>query len=241
MKEKIQKQIRNSLVILVWDEVEAATKLYPSIPFDAVDEAIVVDAGSTDGTVEFFEDKGLKVVHQKEKGRGRAFVMALDYTKGNNLIFFSGDGNEDPRDIPKVVKYLDEGYDMVVGGRFLLEGAKSDDSDDILRIRKWGNIAFSTLVRFVWGSNIMDAINGFRGFKREAMKKMCLDAPGHEIEFQSTIRAAKLGLKVKEFPTIELKRLGGDRKVTAKTLTLGKKFIKFFFKELFIGNKFKKN
>lgn len=241
MKEKIQKQIRNSLVILVWDEIEAATKLYPLIPFDAVDEAVVVDAGSTDGTVEFFEGKGLKVVHQKEKGRGRAFLEGLNHTSGENIIFFSGDGNEDPKDIPKVVKYLDEGYNMVIGGRFLLEGAKSDDSDDILRIRKWGNIAFSTLVRFVWGGNIMDAINGFRGYKREVMEKMCLNAPGHEIEFQSTIRAAKLGLKIKEFPTIELKRLGGDRKVTAKTSTLGRKFIKFFFKELFIGNKFKKN
>ena len=233
-------RIKNSLVILVWNEINAIKELYDKIPLNAVDETIVIDPGSDDGTVEFLRDKGLPVYFQKKRGRGNAFLEALRYAKGENLIFFSGDGNEDPCDIPKIVRYLNEGNDLVIAGRFVFRDSKSDDSDDLLRIRKFSNISLSLLIRMIWGSGIRDSINGFRGLKRSAMEKMNLDAPKHEIEFQTTIRAAKLGLKIKEFPTKELDRLGGPRKPTAGTLTLAHNFFKFFLKELLRGKRFAK-
>lgn len=232
---------KTTLVILVRDELEAIKDLISKIPLNSIDETIVMDGQSKDGTSEFLQQNGFKVFTQKKLGRGNAFIESLKNTDSENLIFFSGDGNENPEDIPKMNNYLKEGYDLVIGGRFILGGSKSDDSDDILKIRKYGNIAFSKIVDIVWNSNVKDSINGFRGMKRSAMEKMKLDAPKHEIELQSTIRAAKLKLKIKEFPTIEQERLGGIRKNTAGTSVLAYRLSLFLLKELLIGKKFTKN
>lgn len=237
---KKSKKIKNTLVLLVWNEIEAIKKLYNQIPFDAVDETIVIDPGSVDGTIEFFRNKGHAVYLQEKIGRGNAFLEGLKHAKGDDLIFFSGDGNEDPKDIPKIVKYLNEGYDLVIAGRLIYKDSRSDDSDDPLYLRKFFDISLSLLVRLIWGGKVKDSINGFRGLKRNAMEKMNLDAQRYEIEFQTTIRTLKLGLKIKEFPTKELLRLGGYRKPLAKTPILAYNFFRFFIKELMKGKDFAK-
>ncbi len=235
---KQTKKVKNTLVILVWNEIDAIRNLYGLIPFNAVDETIVIDGGSDDGTAEFLKERDLKVHTQKERGRGNAFLEGLEHSKGENLIFFSGDGNEDPNDIPKVVKYLEDGNDMVIAGRFIFPDSQSDDSDDPLRIRKFADIFLSLLVRMIWGGQVRDSINGFRGLKRKSMIKMNLDAPKYEIEFQTTIRALKMSMKIKEFPTKELERMGGFRKPAAKTYVMAYSFFKFFIREFLKGKGF---
>lgn len=232
--------VRDSLIILVWNEIDAIREIFGQIPFDAVDEVIAIDGGSDDGTADFLRRKGLSVYTQKKPGRGNAFMEGLKRARGDNLIFFSGDGNEDPQDIWKIVRYLNEGNDLVIAGRFILPGSQSDDSDDPYLIRKHADIMLSKLVRMIWGGRVFDSINGFRGIKRAAMEMMNLDAQRYEIEFQTTIRALKLGMSIKEFPTKELKRMGGGRKPAAKTHVLANKFLRFFLRELLIGKDFAK-
>lgn len=230
-----------SLLILVWDEIEALQNIWSSIPFSLADEILFIDPGSTDGTIEFIESKGYQVLIQKKSGRGNAFIEGADVAKYENIIFFSGDGNEDPAEIPRIIRYLNEGYDLVIAGRHLLPGSKSDDSDDPLLLRKFVPILFGFFAHFVWKTGVKDAINGFRGFKKSSMKRMNLDSPKHEIEIQSTIRAAKLGLKIKEFPTVELLRAGGERKPTAGSFNIGFSIVRLLWREVWIGKSFIKN
>ena len=232
---------RNSLVILIWNEIDAIRKLYGMIPFGAVDEAVVIDGGSDDGTAEFLRAKDLPVYRQKKKGRGAAFLEGLRHTSGENIIFLSGDGNEDPKDIPRMIRHLDGGYDMVIAGRYIFRESSSDSSDDPLRMRMLFGIGLGFLIRVFWGGSVRDSINGFRGFRRPAMESMNLDAQKYDIEFQTTIRALKLGLRIKEFPTKELRRMGGYHKPSAGTLVLAYNFFKFFFRELIIGMDFRNN
>ena len=126
----------------------------------------------------------------------------------------------------------------MIAGRFILRGAGSDDSDDPLLIRKLGNIVYSLIVRLCWRSGVWDSINGYRALRVDAMRRMRLDAPLHEIELQSTIRAAKLHMRIKEFATRELPRLGGVRKASAGTWTLGLRIGAFLLRELLIGRRF---
>ena len=65
-----------------------------------------------------------------------------------------------------------------------------------------------------------DCINGLRGFKVASLIRLQLDAERHEIELQSTIRAAKLGMRIKEFGTAEQMRIKGVHKESANTSTL---------------------
>jgi dolichol-phosphate hexosyltransferase len=224
-------------VLLSLNEREALERLIPLIPRHLFDVVLAIDPGSTDGTLELYSAHGIPYLLQDAPGRGSAFLFAQDNVHTERVVFFSTDGNEDPRDLPTMLKYLDEGYDMVIGGRFVLPGAECDDSDDPVRIRKFGAILYGLIVRAIWRSAVWDATNGYRGFRLEAMRSLKLDTPHNEIELQSTIRAAKLGLRFREFPTRELRRLGGTRKPTANTLTLAWRAGMLVLREIFLGRR----
>jgi glycosyltransferase involved in cell wall biosynthesis len=227
-----------ALVLLSYDEREALERLLPRIAFDRFDRVLAIDPGSTDGTLDLYRAHGIPVHIQAARGRGNAFRLAQDVAGTDRIVFFSTDGNEDPADLPQMLHWLDQGYDLVIAGRFLLRGATSDDSDDPLLVRKLGNIVYSLIVRLCWGSGVWDSINGYRAMRVDAMRRMRLDAPLHEIELQSTIRAAKLGLRIKEFATREQPRLGGTRKASAATWTLGARIGGFLVREMVIGRRF---
>jgi len=227
-----------ALVLLSYDEREALERLLPLIPFDLFDRVVAIDPGSTDGTLDLYEESGIEVLIQEKRGRGNAFILAGESLDTDRIVFFSADGNENPDDLPLMLRHLDEGYDLVIGGRFIRAGSCSDNSDDPLRLRRAGSIGFSLIVRLVWGCDVYDSCNGFRGIRRDAMRRMRLDAPSHEIELQSTIRAAKLGMKIKEFPTRELLRMGGWRKKTAGTWSLGWWTGLYLLREILVGRRF---
>ena len=66
-----------TLVILTLNEIEGVTHIFPKLPLHLVDEVLVVDGGSTDGTIEFFEARGVRVIRQERRGRGEAFRLAV--------------------------------------------------------------------------------------------------------------------------------------------------------------------
>lgn len=230
--------MKSSLIILTLNEIEGVRTLYDRIPFDAADECFVVDGGSVDGTMEFFKERGIRVVPQEIKGRGEAFRIAVKEAKGDQLVFFSPDGNENPGDIPKLLELLTKGYDIAIASRFL-SGSKNEEDDLYFPWRAWANKAFTFIANSIWnikGNYITDTINGYRAIKKEAFNKLNIDAPGFVIEYQMSIRAMKSGLKVVEIPTIESQRLGGES--TAKSIPTGFIFMKHLLREIKNGRKF---
>ena len=223
-----------SLIIFTRNEIEGIKSIFPLIPFDKVDEVIAIDGHSTDGTVEFLKQKGIKVVSQTKMGRGNAAIEGISHTAGDVVIFLSSDGNEDPNDIPKLIAKLKE-TDVAVASRFM-HGAKSDDSDDPMRLRRFGNRFVTMLVNFFWNAKVTDSTNGLRGIRRAAWDKLGIDSPYHETEFQMTIRAAKLSMKIGEIPTTEGVRVGGIR--YASTWKMACTFSKSLLRELWIGTNF---
>lgn len=231
--------MRSSLVILTLNEIEGISTIFDKIPFNEVDEYFVVDGGSTDGTVEFFKKRNVRIVSQKSRGRGEAFRIAERESNGDSLVFFSPDGNEDPDDIPKLLELLDAGYDMAIASRFM-PLARNEEDDLRFPWRAWANRIFTFAANTIWNKNkyITDTINGYRAVKKDAFKRLKVDAPGFAIEFQMSIRAMKLGLKIAETPTIEGHRIGGES--TAKSIPTGFLFLRFLFREVKIGRNFLK-
>ena len=231
--------MKTTLVLLTFNEIDGVRYLYEKIPFDSVDDYFTVDGGSTDGTREFLQDKSVRIVDQDEKGRGEAFRVAFREAENDALIFFSPDGNENPEDIKKFKKFFDEGCDLVIASR-MSKGARNEEDDKIFKFRKWANNAFNFLANSIWNRGkspyVTDCINGFRGITKEAWQKIKPDGSGYTIEYQTTIRALKLGLKIGEFPTIEGERIGGES--YASSIPTGVRFLRLLFKEMWIGNKF---
>lgn len=227
-------RFKATLVILTFNEIEGIRALYDKLPLDKIDEVFVVDGGSTDGTIEFLDGKGLKIIPQDIRGRGEAFRIGIREAKNENVVFFSPDGNEDSNDILKLLNGLDEGYDMVIASRFM-RGSRSDDSDIPFPLRGIGNKVFTLVVNILWGGKLTDSINGFRAIKKSKFKRINPDAPGFAIEFQMSIRALKFKYKIKEIPTYEGDRIGG--KSTAHTIPTGWLLTKIILRELMSGKK----
>ena len=221
---------KGTLVILTWNEIEGLKKIFDKIPIEQIDEVFAIDPGSTDGTLEFYKDNGIRFIIQNVKGRGEAFRIAFREAKNDNVVFFSPDGNENPDDILKIFQNLDDGFDMVIASRFM-KGARCDEDDKIIKTRKFGNVMFTKIANILFRGNLTDSINGFRGMRKEAFEKINPDAHHFGIEFQTSIRAMKNKMKIFEFPTIERERVGGES--TARSFKVGYQFIGLLIKEFF--------
>ncbi|MDD5657492.1 MAG: glycosyltransferase family 2 protein [Elusimicrobia bacterium] len=220
-----------ALVLLTFNEAEALPKIFDRIPRACADEVFAVDGGSRDGTREFLEARGVRVVTQPRRGRGVAFRVAFEATGADALCFFSPDGNEEPGDIPGLFSEMDRGWDMVIASR-MMRGAFNEEDVHWLRPRKWVNQAFTLAANLLWnrGPYVTDTINGFRAVRRAAFQAMACDADGFVIEYQMSIRAMKRALKITELPTREGQRLGG--RSTARSLPTGLLFLRFLWREL---------
>jgi glycosyltransferase involved in cell wall biosynthesis len=226
-----------SLVILVKNEINGLQAVFDKIPVQEIDDVFAIDGQSKDGSKEFLEKRGVKVYVQEKLGRAEAFRMAMNLAKHENLIFFSPDGNEDPKDIISLLNLLNEHCDMAIGSRFM-KGGRSDDDDVPLPIRGFGNKGFTLIANLLWKGNLTDSINGFRAIKKAVFTELKPDSEGFGIEYQLSIRALKKGYKIKEIPTYEGDRIGGSS--TARTIPTGLYFLKLLWHEIVVGKKFNK-
>ncbi len=233
--------ISTEICILCKNELESLSKIYKKLNEELRKNNLnyfILDGGSSDGSLEFYQKNNIKFYNQKTSGRGAAIIESFDLTKSESLIFFSPDGNEDINDVKKILELLDNDYDLVIASR-MMKGGKNEEDDNFLRFRKWANNAFNLFANLLFNKNkvfITDSINGFRGIKKNSFKMLKCDEKFYAIEYQITIRSMKLNLKIKEFPTIESPRIAGISQ--APSIPTGITFIRALLKEIFIGKTF---
>lgn len=223
---------KTTLIILTRNEIDGLKAIASKIPFEVVDEFFAVDYRSTDGSVEYLTARGIPVLHQSHPGRSEAFRMGVAHAKGDFLVFFSPDGNENPADIPLLIDALRQGADLAIASRFL-PGSRNEEDDERFKWRKWANQAFTSLANLCFrknGTYITDTINGYRAITKKAFAALTLDAEGFAIEYQMTMRAMKRRMTIREIPTVEGNRIGGQSGSTA--IPTGLAFIGYFLREL---------
>ena len=213
--------MRFTLLIPTLNEIGGMKVIMPRIKREWCDQIIVVDGGSTDGTVEYARDKGYFTIIQKRKGLRHGFIEALQYVEGDIVITFSPDGNSIPELIPRLIEKMTEGYDMVIVSRYA-KGAKSHD-DDV--ITSFGNWMFTSLINLLFGSRYTDSMVMFRAWKKKVFYDLGLDKDENYsmeeklfhtkvgVEPLLSVRAAKRRLKCADIPGDEPPRIGGERKL----------------------------
>jgi glycosyltransferase involved in cell wall biosynthesis len=198
---------RVSIIIPTLNEVKNIKHVFPYIP-QFIDEIIVIDGRSTDGTREEILKfrKDAKIVIDDTYGKGYALRKGFEVTTGDLIIMMDADGSHDPKEIPALLEPVLNGYDATKASRLLPGGG----SDDFTIFRRFGNKLFVNMVNILYGSNLTDLCYGFRAFKKEAIEKMCCKSDGFEIETEQSILMIKAGLKIKEVPSFEAKRKNGE-------------------------------
>lgn len=210
-----------TLLIPTLNEIVGMRAILPRIRRDWCDQILVVDGGSTDGTIEYAREQGLTVHVQTERGIRQGYNEVLPLITGELLITFSPDGNCIPELIPALIDKLRQGYDMIVVSRYC-DGARSED-DDVLTA--FGNWFFTRTVNVLHRGQYTDAMGIFRGYRTSLIRELELDQDrwyqGPERWFRCRLswepmlsaRAARRGLRVAEIGGDEPKRIGGERKL----------------------------
>jgi glycosyltransferase involved in cell wall biosynthesis len=230
--------VTTTLLALTLNEINGVKIIMPQIDSGWVDQIIIVDGGSTDGTIEWAKENGYEVYVQKRRGIRHAYLEVLPLVRGDIIVTISPDGNCPPAAIPLVLDKLRDGYDLVIGSRYLGD-AKSED-DDI--VTAFGNWLFTKTVNVLHGGSFTDAMVIFRAF----VKSLVYDLDLHREESYSlperlfgtvisweplmSVRAAKAHLRIAEVAVGEPSRIGGERKL--QVLRWGAAYYFQFWREL---------
>src|SRR3989442_6042590 len=164
-------------------------------------EVIVCDDGSSDLTFQEAKAAGATVVrHPFNRGYGTAIKTLFIAAKEKNadvMVTLESDGQHDPNQIPNVVApILDEGYDIVVGSRFL----KEEDRRRAPSYRSFGIKTITKLAQMTSQNNLTDAQSGFRAYSRNAISKIDMIEGGMAVSTEILMRAGQNNLAVKEVP-----------------------------------------
>lgn len=161
-------------------------------------EVIVADNGSTDGSQEIALGLGVRVVSVQEKGYGSALMGGIAAARGKYVVMGDPDCSYDFGHVPRFLEKLREGFDLVMGNRFL--GGVQPGAMPPLH-RYLGNPVLSTIGRIFFHSPCGDFHCGLRGFDRKAIIGMDLHTTGMEFASEMVVSATLNGLKISEVPT----------------------------------------
>jgi glycosyltransferase involved in cell wall biosynthesis len=210
-----------TLLVPVLNEIVGMKAIMPLVRREWVDQILILDGGSTDGTAEWARANGYDVHVQTEPGIRQGYGEVLPKVRGDVILTFSPDGNSIPGLLPRLVAKIDEGYDMVIASRYK-PPARSHDDD---WVTAFGNWLFTRTINLLHGGRYTDAMVIYRAYRTRLIRELELDQDRWyrtpEWLFRCRIswepllsaRAARRGLRVAEIPGDEPPRVGGERKL----------------------------
>jgi len=214
-----------TLLVMTLNEIDGMRQIMPRVRKEWVDQILVLDGGSTDGTIEWAREQGYEVYVQKESGFRNAYREAWHLLRGEAVIFFTPDGNSIPEAIPELIEKLGTEYDMVIASRYL-ENAKSKDDDPITG---FGNWLFRTMINLFLNRpgqpRMRDPMVMYRIVLRELPGKLGIDRDEPFERWERwlrtrsdwiplmSMRALRCGIRWTEIPVDEPPRIGGSRKL----------------------------
>ena len=171
-------------------------------------EVIIVDNGSTDGSVDIAKRMNAGVVTISTRGYGAALAAGIDAAEGKYVIMGDSDESYDFSALSPFVEKLRAGYDLVMGNRFrgrIVPGAMPPMH------RYFGNPFLTAIGRLFFScKECGDFYCGLRGFRTEAVRALQLQSIGMEFALEMIVKARMHDLRITEVP-ITLSPHGRDR------------------------------
>lgn len=218
----MEKELKTTLLIPVLNEINGMKEIMPQIDPNWVDQILILDGGSADGSIGYAQSSGWEIYIQQRKGLRRAYIDVFDKIKGDIVVTFSPDGNSLPELIPQLISKIKEGYDLVIASRYLAH-ARSLDDDAITKIGNW---AFTFMISTFFGYPYTDAMVILRAWRKDVIKELEInkeikfppkweDIIGVWVSWEPMIsmRFARRRKRIIEIPADEPKRIQDVRKM----------------------------
>ncbi|MCZ8149560.1 MAG: glycosyltransferase family 2 protein [Roseomonas sp.] len=199
--------LRIGVVIPARNEAAALPDVLNAV-IPRVVEVIVVDTASTDGTPEIARRLGARVVAEPRRGYGRACLAGIAALSPDvdTVLFMDADAADRPEDLAQLLAPIVAGVaDLVIGARRL-----DVERGALTPQQRFGNALACRLIRLIWGIRYTD-LGPFRVIRRDALARLGMrdETWGWTVEMQ--VRAARLGLRVREVPVGYRRRIGTSK------------------------------
>ncbi len=187
-------------------------------------DLMIVDDNSPDGTGAVADaiaakDGQVKVMHRPGKlGLGTAYTQAfkIGMAEGYDRFFeMDADLSHDVRYLPAFVAALDDGADVVIGSRNIPGGGVEGWGVGRHVISKGGSLYSRTIL----GLGVKDLTSGYKAFSRRALDAIDIDtvhSNGYSFQIETTYRALRKGMRVKEVPIVFVDRTAGASKMSRR-------------------------
>ncbi len=204
--------LRLSVVVPLYNEEESVGPLIGAIreamKAEPSWEVVLVDDGSRDRTVERLnalgaDDPRIRLVRlARNYGQTQAMQAGFDHARGTVVVSMDGDLQNDPADIPVLVRKLNEGYDLVAGYR--------QRRQDKLITRKIPSFVANRLIAWLTGVRIRDNGCSLKAYRRSLLDQLDLYSDMHR--FLPALAAATAGARITEIPVRHHPRRFGQSK-----------------------------
>ncbi len=186
-----------TVVLPTLNEAEALPKVVQELREAGYQRILVVDGGSTDGTIEKAKELGVPVVIQEGRGKGMAVRSALLHVDTPYVAFIDADYTYPPAELDKLAALL-RFYDLVLGAR----------RGEMPALYRLGNKALSWLFRLLFGADVSDPLTGMYAARTEVLRNVALEAHHFDIEVDILAKALANGARVAEVPITYRRRIG---------------------------------
>lgn len=223
--------MRDVILIPTYNERESIESLLEAV-FAAVPAAhvVVVDDASPDETGQVVERLQMRyprldlMTRPQKLGLGSAYIETFKQLVGDDTIrtitTMDADWSHNPSYLPRLLSEHDQGFDVVIGSRYV-RGGGVPEWELWRRLLSFGGNFYA---RMVTGVPVRDLTAGFVSFRREVLEHMRLDrisSEGYAYTIESKCFAHRAGARMKEVPIIFEERRGGESKLSRHIIREG--------------------